>query len=86
MVAALTAQRLITRDFIAWLVGKVAAGQPNPEKLLRNISEAEDRRIDMRRAEGPRMMKLAETMREEKDWILTQARNVMTARKGRKSS
>ena len=72
-VAELVGQRLISRDLIAWLLGSIAAREPDPEAVLKSVSEHEDARIDQRKATAQFDLQIAEAMRREKDWIVAAA-------------
>jgi hypothetical protein len=72
-VAEINARWLIWRDLLAWLAANVAAKEDKPKAMLGSLSQWEDDRIDQRHASTPADLHVAETMRREKDWIISAA-------------
>lgn len=79
-LAELKIQNTVQRDFIVWLLVRSVGNAPDPDDLLRIISEGEDTRFD-RLAPGDSddtKMQVVEAFRREKDAILNAARELLS--------
>ena len=72
-VLTLTAQNIILRDFIVWLLAGTVQTNRRPLHLLQGLSEYEEQRINLRSPKDETGLFLAEAARKEKDWILANA-------------
>jgi hypothetical protein len=77
-LALLSARVLAIRDVVARLVAYEANRWPDPNKLLRDFSEAVDARLhSLPPNDDNSMMTLHETIRREVDWIVEAAQSVL---------
>jgi hypothetical protein len=81
-LSELKIQTTVQRDFIVWLLVRSVGSAPDPDDLLRVVSEGEDTRFD-RLAPGDSedtKMQVIEAFRREKDTIINAARELMGLR------
>jgi hypothetical protein len=76
-IIKLSAQHLIMRDFIAWLLAREAGAALDPSVVIRLVSEFGDRRIDGIETDSVSDLQIAEILREEKDWVVAAATRLL---------
>lgn len=76
-VLKLTAQNLILRDYLVWLLAREAGNSGEPDVIMRLASEFGDFRVDQLAQTTDDDLRIAEILRQEKDWIIAAAMKVL---------